>query len=144
MIDIGSVDSIDRMIAEFRYSITQREDLGQEVIYKGSILRRALFDPLRPFLNKTKDLIIAPDGEISTLPFQAIPSGKDSTSFLIDDYHIMYISTARDLLRFNPTMKHGSDALVAADPDFDLNTNKDIMEVNPIKVETVDSNGQDR
>jgi hypothetical protein len=41
-------------------------------------------------------------------------------------------------------MKHGSDALVAADPDFDLNTNKDIMEVNPIKVETIDSNGQDR
>jgi hypothetical protein len=28
MIDIGNVDSIDRMIAEFRYSITQREDLG--------------------------------------------------------------------------------------------------------------------
>jgi CHAT domain-containing protein len=142
MIDIGSVDSIDRMIAEFRYSITQREDLGQDVIHKGSMLRTALFDPLIPFLNKTKDLVIAPDGEISTLPFQAIPSAKDSTSFLIDDYYITYISTARELLRFNHPIKHGSDALVAADPDFDLNSNKDIVEVNPIKVETVDSNGQ--
>jgi CHAT domain-containing protein/Flp pilus assembly protein TadD len=144
-LDIGSVDLIDRMIADFRSSITQIDNLDRNVLYRGSVLRKAIFDPLKPFLTKTRDLIIAPDGEISTLPFEAIPTGEDNLSFLIDDYRITYISSSREILRFDHPTKPGSEALVAADPDFDLKSSVDSVAVSrtPVVVEIADPSMQD-
>jgi len=64
-------------------------------------------------------LVIATDGELNLLPFEALPTRQGK--YLIDEYEISYLGTARDMMR-NET---GSDvelgdAVVVADPAFTL------------------------
>ena len=85
----------------------------------GISLCQALFDPLKPFFDGRTRLFLAPDGELSRLPFEVLPSGDHRR--LIDDYQISYLSVGRDLLRYAQNITtHSTGPLVAADPDFDL------------------------
>jgi CHAT domain-containing protein len=94
---------------------TYRKDGLEE----GIALRRALFDPLLPALEGRHRLILAPDGNLTRLPFEALPVGEHR--YLIDTYTISYVSVGRDILHFGDTpLAQTSDALVVADPDFDL------------------------
>jgi hypothetical protein len=138
MIDLGDAESIDMMIAAFRRSIIGEasrqllpidKEQGQgsssivrTPIDKGFALRAAVFDPLVDALNGRKRLLLALDGDLSTLPFEALPVTKDGRC-LIDEYFISYLSTGRDMLRSGNGMGRLSlDPLVAADPDFDFGT----------------------
>lgn len=96
----------------------------QKINYNiGFTLRRAIFDPLLEAIGDCKRLFLAPDGDLTKLPFQVLPlSGSQR---LIDEYHINYLSTGRDLLRFQlATSGQPTEPLVIADPDFDLSTAK--------------------
>ena len=134
MIDLGEAEPIDRMITTFRAAITGedesrgRRDLGallsQPVdgpnISNGASLRAALFDPLLPAIGNRKRLLLAPDGDVTRLPFEVLPT--DDGRRLIDDYQISYLGTGRDVLRFGAASSgQPAEPLVAADPDFDLN-----------------------
>ena len=95
----------------------------------GISLRQALFDPIKPYLNGHTRLFLAPDGEITQLPFEVLPI--DGIRQLIDAYQISYLSVGRDLLRFEqPAFAQSTAPLVAADPDFDLGSNS-VPEFNP-------------
>ncbi len=88
-------------------------------ISDGAALRAALFDPLLPAIGNRKRLLLAPDGDLTRLPFKALPS--DDGRRLIDDYQISYLGVGRDALRFGAASSgQPTAALVAADPDFDL------------------------
>jgi CHAT domain-containing protein len=64
-------------------------------------------------------LFIAPDGELTRLPFEVLPTKNDG--YLIDEYYISYLGAGRDVLRFGlPPGGQQNVALVVADPDFDL------------------------
>ena len=52
-----------------------------------------------PYLGGATRLFIAPDGELTRLPFEALSDGSGAN--LIDCYRISYLSTGRDVLRFN-------------------------------------------
>jgi hypothetical protein len=138
MIDLGDAESIDTMIAAFRRSIigeTSRQLLpidkeqGQgsssivrTPIDKGFALRAAVFDPLVDALKGCKRLLLAPDGDLSTLPFEILPVDKNGRC-LIDDYSISYLTTARDILRIDKLhIELPNEPLVAADHDLILTT----------------------
>jgi CHAT domain-containing protein len=141
MIDLGEAEPIDRLIADFRAAVTGdpetrarrdvvfvSEDVPQSekvadpshpALPPGATLRRALFDPLLPALAGRTRLLLAPDGDLSRLPFEVLP-GADGRR-LIDDYRISYLSVGRDALRFGAAHSGQlSDPLVVCDPDFDL------------------------
>jgi CHAT domain-containing protein len=66
-----------------------------------------------------KRLLIAPDGDLTRLPFEVLSSGNGRR--LIDDYQISYLSCGRDVLRFGDAQTGQPSApLVVADPNFDL------------------------
>lgn len=131
MIDLGPADDLDRTISEFRRRITgetdKRGERGlvttakrSEISETGADLRKAVFDPLLGSLRGRKRVFLAPDGNLYRLSFGALPAGP--TRCLIDDYHIDYIGSGRDILRFGTVSQPGPSAsLVAADPDYDLN-----------------------
>jgi hypothetical protein len=84
-------------------------------------LRAALFDRLAPALGSRRRLLIAPDSDLTRLPFEVLPTADGRR--LIDDYQISYLSCGRDVLRFGTAATgHPGDPLVVADPDFDLDT----------------------
>jgi CHAT domain-containing protein/tetratricopeptide (TPR) repeat protein len=96
------------------------EDLDPQPAHnEGTALRKAIFDPLTSALGNCQRLFVAPDGELSGVAFEALPS--DAGRFLIDDYTISYVTVARDVLRFGVGRSAaGTTPVVAADPAFDL------------------------
>lgn len=180
MIDLGEAERIDKLIAQFRETITgeaenrdarsgkyphlepklhelsmlrmqiaqmtlagpgpeglemhrkllaelyaQKEKLEQELapqIPEMNLEERLgalLFDSLTPALRGRKRLFLAPDGDLTRLPFEVLPLGDGRR--LIDEYHISYLSTGRDVLRFGQKSSGKPTAsIIAADPDFDL------------------------
>jgi len=129
LIDLGDGEQIDQMISDFRTSIVSQDDDrdGRDLLpaearkpaSDGKTLRAAVFDPLVSVLAGRKRLFIAPDGDLARLSFEVLPT--DDGRYLIDEYQISYLSTARDILRFGASVsEEPSAAMVAADPDFDL------------------------
>jgi len=98
-------------ISEYDPLVIEKED--------GLQIYSALIAPLRNALGDCSYLIVAPDSQISTIPFEVIPTPEGE--YLIDQYHLSYVGVGRDVLRFiaNPQGKPGK-ALVMASPDFDL------------------------
>jgi CHAT domain-containing protein/tetratricopeptide (TPR) repeat protein len=147
LIDLGEAGPVDGMIAAFRASLTSgdrhlvpAEPPPTRRVGDGSALRATVFDPLAAALDGCTRLFIAPDGDLTRLPFEALPAegdrrliddgrrliddGRrliDDGRHLIDDYRISYLGVGRDVLRFGAAST-GKPArpLVVADPDFDL------------------------
>jgi CHAT domain-containing protein len=134
MIDLGEAEPIDRLIAVFRAGIiaeAETED-GRDMAKRweevpptaeadaGSVLRATLFDRLVPALGCRRRLLIAPDGDLTRLPFEVLPTAD--ARHLIDDYRISYLSCGRDVLRFGAAAGQPGQPLVVADPDFELET----------------------
>ncbi len=63
----------------------------------GEQLRAAVFDPLLKALDGRKRLLLAPDGNLTRLPFQVLP--QEDGRPLIVDYLISYVGTGRDVFR---------------------------------------------
>jgi len=133
MIDLGEAKPIDKMIAALRSLITRENesrgsrDLGalpaEEVrnvnVNNGIDLREAVFDPCVAALGGFKRLLLAPDGDLTRLPFDILPT--EGGRRLINDYHISYLSTGRDVRRFSAEISiKPTEPLLIADPDFDL------------------------
>ena len=86
---------------------------------EGVSLREVLFDPLLPALGDCQQLLLSPDGDLTRLPFEVLPTADGQR--LIDEYHISYLASGRDILRFGiKPNREPASPLVAADPDFDL------------------------
>ena len=128
-IDLGEAEAIDRTIAIFRTAITGKAEgrsfgtasmLGMpSTANAGLELRRKVFDPIAAVIGDRKRLFLSPDGDLTRLPFEVLPT--DNGSYLIDDYRISYLSTGRDILRFGAeSNRPPAEPLVIADPDFDL------------------------
>jgi len=133
MIAVGEFGPIHHQLAAFLRIVSRApdspraRDLGEEERpprpedsdESGRALRRSLLDPLAEALQGRTRLILAPDGPLSLLPFEILPT--DDGRRLIDVYSISYVGCGRDVLRFGTrTAVPASDPLVVADPDFDL------------------------
>jgi CHAT domain-containing protein/tetratricopeptide (TPR) repeat protein len=138
MIDLGESECIDRMIARFRTYLTGEAEplrvhrnMPRNIVpvqgrldmvklrREGNELRKLIFDPLIEAIGNRKKLFIAPDGDLSRLPFEVLPVREDR--YLIDEFYISYLGVGRDVLRFGaiPTCQP-SKSLVVADPNFDF------------------------
>jgi tetratricopeptide (TPR) repeat protein len=132
MLDLGEAAPIDRLLGRYRAWITGEaesrgtRDLGAlpettrtSGCDEGLELRAALFDPLLPALGRCKRLFLAPDGDLTRLPFEVLPAADGR--LLMDEYSISYLGAGRDVLRFRAASSgHAAKPVVAADPDFDL------------------------
>ena len=148
MFDLGDADRIDEIIKEFKtvvgdkakerdndrhvsllaYSKLQSNLNVSTTNNPGNALRSAIFDPLKSVIGNCKQLIIAPDGDISLVPFEVLPN-TDGKTYLINDYHFRYVTTGREIFDFvkEPVGFH-SNPIVISDPDFDLNQESMSME----------------
>jgi CHAT domain-containing protein len=107
-------------IANGRHAGPASNQLNEDVfLSEGRALRAIIFDPLITALKGDTRLFLAPDGNLTRIPFEVLPTNDGRN--LIDDYHISYLSVGRDALRFNSaSTREISAPLVVAAPDFDL------------------------
>lgn len=127
MVDVGDAAQIEELIAAWRASVTSAGERGLGHPHRprpgeadlGDQLRRKLVDPLLAGLEPRRRLLLSPDGELASLPFEALPDGRGG--YLIDGWSISYLSAGRDLMRPQEERRNQPGApLVVADPDFTL------------------------
>lgn len=113
--DLGSAKEIDKAVDALRQALQDpnRKDVRQ--------LARAadekIFQPIRPLVGNAIHLLIAPDGELDLVPFQALLNAQGH--FLVEQFAVTYLTTGRDLLRMTTPQKSKGPALLVANPLFD-------------------------
>ncbi|CAN5627351.1 hypothetical protein BH23GEM9_BH23GEM9_05140 [soil metagenome] len=117
LVDLGAAAAIDGLVAEWRAEVTS-ETTPLDGRVPGERLRRLVLDPVLERLPGCTRLYIAPDGDLSTLPFDALPLGE--AGYIIDAYRISYLGSGRDALRLGRPAGPAGDAIVFSDPLFDL------------------------
>ncbi len=111
-VDLGDSQSLDALATDFK---RQLADPHSDPKALAKALDQRLLQPLRPHLSGARQLVFAPDGALSVIPFGALRSPQDH--YLIEDVVVSYVSTGRELLR-PAGVKARNAALVVASPDF--------------------------
>lgn len=130
LVELGTAANIDALIAAFRRSLVTAlpardvagsDEAGDDIDDRApGRLADAVLAPLRLHLAGVESILIAPDGELACVPFEALP-GRDG-GYLVDEMRISYLSVGRELLAVGrpPTPVAMTPAVVVADPDYDL------------------------
>ncbi len=133
MVDLGEASTIDELILQFRIiasdnnqdtlAWTKKAQIKSDNPTAGIQLYQKLWQPIQQLVQGYQYLIIAPDSNLNSLPFQTLPC-ETGTGLLTDECTISYLSVGRDILRYaSPSeveRQITSPALIIADPDFDL------------------------
>lgn len=112
--DLGEREPIDRAVAEFRAAL--RNPDSKDVAVKSRIVRNLIATPIAESIRGSKKLIVAPDGELNLIPFEALADERGR--YMIDDYSIVYVASGRDLLRGTPMIRELVGPFIVADPTF--------------------------
>ncbi|VBE31287.1 Tetratricopeptide domain-containing protein [Burkholderia pseudomallei] len=126
VIDLGSARSIDQDAKRFLRAVS---DKSGNYAAPGQALYREVIQPVAPHFAYAgitfshQRIYISPDGELFTIPFQAIPDGQ---SFLVDEYDIALIDTPLDSLptSIHASLSPASSFLAFADPDLKWRASK--------------------
>jgi CHAT domain-containing protein/Tfp pilus assembly protein PilF len=113
-VPLGEAEVIDEAVHNWRSHV---QDAGVND-KADKALRERVWRPLAKVLPKdTRQLLIAPDGELSLLPFEALrlADGK----YLIENYQISYVSSGRDLVPRPWPRDNKGPGLILAAPDYD-------------------------
>ncbi|MEM9539915.1 MAG: CHAT domain-containing protein [Cyanobacteria bacterium P01_E01_bin.42] len=107
-IDLGEVEALDRKLIQLRFSLqdpktnlSQVQDIAREV-------HRQILTPLYPHLGNAKHLLISPDGNLNTIPFESLID--ENGNYLLETHTLTYLTSGRDLFRL-----HSPDASLAPD-----------------------------
>jgi CHAT domain-containing protein/Tfp pilus assembly protein PilF len=116
-VDLGPAAAIDPLIAR---ALKESEASGGEPTALWQQVNEKVFPPaLRQLLAGAKQWILAPDGELSRIPYAALPAPQDPQRRLTDTVALRLVSSGRSLLP-QSTANAGAPSrpLVLADPDF--------------------------
>ncbi|EAW34379.1 CHAT domain-containing protein [Lyngbya sp. PCC 8106] len=121
-VDLGEVEQIHRA-AFFRFSldIKDKKDalIGNtnDVKQTARQLDELLMQPIREKLGDINHIIISPDAQLNLIPFAALVD--ENNRYLIETYKITYLTTGRDLIRFQLEYSHKQAPVIVANPDYD-------------------------
>ncbi len=123
MLELGRADEIDALVTRFRAAVTNEPAPSAASVTTaaapGASLREKVIDPVVNVAGGITSFQLAPDGDLTLLPFEVLP--LDEHRCVIDAFHVSYLSTGRDVLRFRATVaRPPSPPIVLSDPDFDL------------------------
>lgn len=118
--DLGKTKEVNQPAEALRQAVQDpaRKDVQQ-------LARTAfgkIFKPLQPLVGDATHLLIAPDGELDLIPFEALLD--EQGRYLVERFSVTYLTTGRDLLRLQATRPNNNPPLLVANPLFDLSGNK--------------------
>ncbi|WP_445249788.1 CHAT domain-containing protein [Microcoleus sp. OTE_8_concoct_300] len=134
MISLGEAQPIDELIEKVRQVLELKTPSKQgKGNKKGTLfkkyqynpqypnaLREKIFTPLLSILQPYQNIFIAPDSQLSLIPFGVLPVDETGEQLLRDNYQISYLSSGKDVLRWKlETDRKASESLIIANPNFD-------------------------
>ena len=134
MISLGEAQPIDDLIEKVRQVLELKTPSKQgKGNKKGTLFKKYQYDPLYPnalrekiftpllsILQPYQNIFIAPDSQLSLIPFGVLPVDETGQQLLRDNYQISYLSSGKDVLRWKlETDRTASESLIIANPNFD-------------------------
>ena len=113
-VDLGDSKAIHDAVENFRATV--RDPLNSDAQEYARKLYALIMRPAREFWGGVAQLFISPDGDLNLIPFQALED--DEGHYLLQGYSIGYLTTGRDLLRFQIASRSKQAPVVLADPKF--------------------------
>ncbi|GAX39055.1 peptidase-like protein [Tolypothrix sp. NIES-4075] len=129
-VDLGDAETIDKSVANLRKALTEKPS-DVHTRYSASTtqskptqsleqLARTLYQqvmaPIRPLLGDASHLLLSPDGQLAIIPFEALLD--EQNKYLIQRYAFSYLTTGRELLRFQLAAKSVAPPVVFANIDY--------------------------
>ncbi|HRI64689.1 MAG TPA: CHAT domain-containing protein [Polyangium sp.] len=114
VIDLGDAGPIDDAVFKLRDALA--EPSRKDVKALSRALDEKVMRPVRAALGSSKRLILAPDGNLNFIPFEALVDENDK--FLIERWSISYVTSGRDLFRWSRHAPSRSAPVVVANPKF--------------------------
>jgi len=117
LIDLGAAEPIDAAVDEYLARIRDQAPPGT-LRRSAQSLHQQLLAPAGEILRSCRHLLISPDGTLHRLPFGSLqtPDGD----YLVETLLVSYLASGRDLLSWLRPLTRSREAVVFADPDYDL------------------------
>jgi CHAT domain-containing protein/Tfp pilus assembly protein PilF len=112
--DLGSAKDIDAAVNALRGTL--RDPETRNVAGLARALDEKIMRPVRLLTGNSHHLLIAPDGLLDLVPFEALKN--ETGHYLVERYLFTYLTTGRDLLRMQVAHPSQSEVTVVADPSF--------------------------
>ena len=128
-VDLGEADPINDAVELVCKRMSAGQFAAKDLPAALQRLSDLVYAPLAPHLTNVSHLIVCPDGQLSRLPFEMLPSSPDydatrpvGNKFLIEEKTISYVTSGREVVRIaSPKSSvHSSKSLVMGNPDFNL------------------------
>ena len=117
---LGSADSIERLVVDWRAQITQLRGEDQ-VRMTGQRLHARVWAPLAKELAGVSRVFIVPDGALNLVNFAALPSGRDR--YVAEEpSSLHYLSTERDLVMTPSTTTTPHGLFAVGGPEFEASS----------------------
>jgi len=117
-VDLGDAATIDKSVNNFRKAlkspVSYYKNQGKQVSRE---LDKLIMAPIRPLLRDASHILLSPDGQLNLIPFEALKD--ENNQYLVERYSFSYLTTGRDLLRFDIKAKQLSNPVVFADIDYE-------------------------
>jgi len=113
-VDLGEASSIASAVSALRSGLSSP---ARDAKPAARDLESLVFAPIRARLGTTRTVFLAPDGVLSLVPYGALVD--ETGHYLIENWHLSYLTSGRDLLRFREHDPARSSSLVVADPAFE-------------------------
>jgi CHAT domain-containing protein len=117
-VDLGEAVPMDAAAAQFRNALKSSKTPKKQVKRLARDLDARLMQPIRKLLGDTRRVLLAPDGALNLIPFEALVD--ENGHYLIENYSFDYLTSGRDLLRLQVTGLSDTGASIVANPQFDL------------------------
>ncbi|WP_299485224.1 tetratricopeptide repeat protein [Acaryochloris sp. IP29b_bin.137] len=114
--DLGPAADLDPIIESFRKDVADVSLSPAEVQTSAQKLYSQLLKPIQPYLQSAEHLLIAPDGPLNLIPFEALVDSQNQ--YLVQTHQLTYFSSGRDLLRLSDPIPETQEVLVMANPDY--------------------------
>jgi CHAT domain-containing protein/tetratricopeptide (TPR) repeat protein len=124
LVSLGSAEEIEGLVQRLQDQIFQQAeapgwgDKSAESTYRqeSELLRRRIWDPIKPYLTDVERLFVVPDGALHLVNLAALPVGV--AGYLIEQGpQIHYLSAERDLVA-GSSVSTGEGFLALGNPDF--------------------------
>ncbi|NEU73123.1 CHAT domain-containing protein [Hassallia byssoidea VB512170] len=129
-VDLGDAATIDKSVADLRTVLKQKppdpytyrvappaKKPTQSLEQLTRKLDEQVMAPIRPLLGDARHLLLSPDGQLTLIPFEALKD--EQNKYLIQRYAFSYLTSGRDLLRFQLPTNSRSNPVVFANIDYD-------------------------
>ena len=136
-LDLGEAEPIDAAIRQFHTglrviidrfkgmtpSVKQLKGSEAALAELSAKIRAAVWQPLEPHLRGATRVYVAPEGQLSLLPFEVLAqqTKKKAWQYLVEEQELVYLNTGRDLARLALT----------AEPPPTPSTNQAVLISNP-------------